>query len=165
MILETVIVADSSPLIGLARIGRLPLLPRMAKRIVVGHAVWNEVTVAAPDAPGAEAIRNCGFIELFPSDSTLAPSFLDEVDEGEAEALAITLRLPGSLLLVDDSDARRVAKRLHLRHTGTVGLLRLAKQAGLITALRPELEALIRAGIFLRTELIEQALAQVGESI
>lgn len=165
MILETVIVADSSPLIGLARIGRLPLLSALARRVVVGHAVWDEVTVAAPDAPGAEAVRNCGFIEVFPSHVSLDPALLGEVDEGEAEALAITLALPGSLLLVDDADARRLAKRLALRHTGTVGLLRLAKQAGLVPALRPELEALTRAGIYLRSELIEQTLAQVGESL
>lgn len=164
MILETVIVADSSPLIGLARIGRLTLLPEMAERIVVGKVVWDEVTVAAPEAPGARAIRECGFLEVVSPLNPFAGAGSTEIDAGEAEAIGLAQSMTGCLLLLDDADARRVAKRLHLRHTGTVGLLRLAKQAGLISALRPELEALTKAGIYLRAELIEQALIQVGES-
>ncbi|MFM8471567.1 MAG: DUF3368 domain-containing protein [Limisphaerales bacterium] len=164
MILETVIVADSSPLIGLARIGRLALLPKIAERIVVGRAVWDEVTVAAPDAPGAKAIRECAFLEVVSPSTTFTQPVPTEIDAGEAEAIALAQGMTGCLLLVDDANARRVAKRLHIRHTGTVGLLRLAKHCGLIPALRPELEALIKAGIYLRAELIEQALAQVGES-
>jgi predicted nucleic acid-binding protein len=164
VILETVIVADSSPLIGLARIGRLTLLPMMAERIVVGKAVWGEVTVAAPEAPGAKAIRECGFLEVVSPPTVFAQPATTEIDAGEAEAIALAQTMTGCLLLVDDADARRVAKRLHIRHTGTVGLLRLAKQAGLIAALRPELKALMDAGIYLRAGLIEQALAQVGES-
>lgn len=164
MILETVIVADSSPLIGLARIGRLTLLPKMAERIVVGKTVWDEVTVAAPDAPGAKAIRECAFLEVILSPTPPAQLVAPEIDAGEAEAIALAQSMTGCLLLVDDADARRVAKRLHIRHTGTVGLLRLAKQGGLIPALRPELESLTKAGIYLRAELIEQALDQVGES-
>lgn len=164
MILETVIVADSSPLIGLARIGRLTLLPKMAERIVVGRAVWEEVTVAAPEAPGAKAIRQCGFLEVITPRIPFAGAAPTEIDTGEAEAIALAQGMTGCLLLLDDADARRVAKRLRIRHTGTVGLLRLARQAGLIPALRPELEALRNAGIYLRADLIEQALAQVGES-
>lgn len=43
---EELIIADSSPLIGLARIGQLGLLPKLAKRIVVPAAVHAEVTAA-----------------------------------------------------------------------------------------------------------------------
>ena len=43
---EELIVADSSPLIGLAWIGHIALLPRLARRIVVPPAVWHEVTSA-----------------------------------------------------------------------------------------------------------------------
>ena len=46
MPLEEIIIADSSPLIGLARIAMLPLLPKLARRIVVPPAVRLEITEA-----------------------------------------------------------------------------------------------------------------------
>lgn len=51
---EPVIVADSSPLIGLARIGQLELLKRSGRRILVPPAVWDEVTVHGLGSPGAK---------------------------------------------------------------------------------------------------------------
>ena len=44
--------------------------------------------------------------------------------------------------MLDDSRARRVGEQLSLRLIGTLGLLRSAKQPGLIEALRPQIEAL-----------------------
>ncbi len=51
--IESVVVADSGPLIALARIAQLGLLPQLCSRILVPPAVWDEVTVHAADAPGA----------------------------------------------------------------------------------------------------------------
>lgn len=42
---KPVIIADSSPLIALAIIGELELLPRLYQRVVIPPAVWDEVTV------------------------------------------------------------------------------------------------------------------------
>ena len=59
MRVEEIIIADSSPLIALARIGQLPVLRGLAKRVVVPGAVWAEVAGnrVAPGAGGeAEAI-------------------------------------------------------------------------------------------------------------
>ena len=39
------IVGDSSPLISLALIGQLDLLPKLYRRVLIPPAVWNEVTV------------------------------------------------------------------------------------------------------------------------
>jgi len=53
---EEIVIADSSPLIGLARIGQLGLLPQLARQIVLPYAVHAEVTAARADAPGAAAV-------------------------------------------------------------------------------------------------------------
>lgn len=50
---ESLIVADSSPLIGLARIGQLHLLERSAQKVLVPPAVWDEITAQGRGAPGA----------------------------------------------------------------------------------------------------------------
>jgi len=46
---------------------------------------------------------------------------------------------------------------------GTVGLLRRAKQANLIDKLKPHLEALQQGGIYIRQELVDAVLRDVGE--
>ena len=51
------IVGDSSPLIALAIIGQLELLPRLYQRVMVPTMVWEEVTVHGAGLPGALAVR------------------------------------------------------------------------------------------------------------
>jgi predicted nucleic acid-binding protein len=161
---ELAIVADSSPLIGLARIGQLELLRRFAKRVAVPPAVWEEVSGHSYDAPGAKEVRAAEWLAIEkPPDPDTVASLNLLVDRGEAEAIALAQSIPSSLLLVDDSRARRVAQRLGVRLVGTVGLLGRAKKMGWIPQLRPHLEALQRNGIYIRQELIEAVLADVGE--
>ena len=42
--LESLIIADASPLIGLAKIGRLGILRGLAREVWIPRAVWLEVT-------------------------------------------------------------------------------------------------------------------------
>ena len=161
---EQVIVADSSPLIGLARIGRLDLLRRSASRIILPPAVWDEVTSQSYQAPGSEAIKAASWLEIVtPQNSAAIASLKMLVDRGEAEAIALAQSTESCLLLVDDSRARRVAQQLEVRVLGTIGLLRRSLKAGWIPKLRPELEALQSNGIYIRQKLFDMVLADVGE--
>ena len=65
---EEIIIADSSPLIGLARIEHLGLLPQLARRIGVPRAVWTEVTSARTDAPGTSEVAAQTWIEVLEAD-------------------------------------------------------------------------------------------------
>lgn len=160
---EAIIVADSSPLIGLARIGQLELLPQLCRRVVVPPAVWEEVTIHGRVAPGAHAVSQAAWLEIQAPNPVLVEPMAILVDRGEAEALALARQMDGSLLLVDDARARRVAERLNVRRIGTLGILRRAKQSGLIDRLRPQVEALLANGIYIRQELIDVILREVGE--
>lgn len=160
---EAIIIADSSPLIGLARIGQLGLLPRLARRIVVPQAVWAEVTSARNDAPGASQVAAQPWIEVLEADRQIVASLLIMVGQGEAEAIALAQREPSSVLLLDDLRARKLACRLGLRRMGTVALLGQAKREQMIPKLKPALDALVANGIYLRPELIAAALQEVGE--
>ncbi len=160
---EEIIIADSSPLIGLARIGLLELLPKLAKRIVVPGAVIAEVTVVREDAPAAAEVAKQSWIEVGSADPVLVAPLLIFVGRGEAEAIALAQREPDAVLLMDDLRARKLAQRLGLRRMGTVALLGLAKHQGLIPKLKPALDALVANGIYLRQQLIDSALKEVGE--
>lgn len=54
------IVGDSGPLIALAIIGQLDLLPKLYQRIVAPPMVWEEVTVRGAGLPGAAVLRDVG---------------------------------------------------------------------------------------------------------
>jgi predicted nucleic acid-binding protein len=160
---EEIIIADSSPLIGLARIGQLGLLPQLAKRIVVPRAVHAEVTSARVNAPGAADVAAQKWIEVLDADPAVVAPLLILVGKGEAEGIALAQRQSAAVLLIDDLRARKLAERLGLRRMGTVALLGRAKQERLIPKLKPALDALVANGIFIRQELIAAALQETGE--
>lgn len=160
---EQVIVADSSPLIVLARIGQLEILRKLVPRVLMPPAVRDEVTLHSREARGAAAIRQATWIKVEAPDTLQVEPLAILVDRGEAEAIALAQRLPDSTLLLDDARARRVAERLGIRRIGTVGLLRRAKKAGLILEIKPHLEAVMANGIYIHRALIEAILKDLGE--
>ena len=160
---EGILIADSSPLIALARIGQLVLLPQLTARIIVPPAVHAEVTAARPTAPGATEVGAQHWIEVKEPDPAVVAPLLILLGRGEAEAIALAERESSAVLLVDDLRARKLAKRLGLRSMGTVALLGRAKQKGLISTLKPALDALLANHIFIRQELIDAAIHEAGE--
>ncbi|MBL8896847.1 MAG: DUF3368 domain-containing protein [Planctomycetes bacterium] len=85
------------------------------------------------------------------------------VDRGEAEAIALAQSMPGSLLLIDDQRARKLASKLGVRFTGTLGILHLPKIKALIPEVRPEIDRLRAAGIHIDFELSRAFLQRIGE--
>jgi len=157
------LVADSSPLIALAVIDALNLLPRLYHRIIIPPAVWHEVTVAGAGLPGADAVRAATWLEAEqPPEPAIAPLQL-LVDRGEAGAIALAQAHPGTILLLDDAKARRVAESLGLPRIGTLGVLRKAKRAGLLDAIAPLIGKLESNGIYAAERLVDAVLRDVGE--
>ena len=63
--------------------------------------------------------------------------------DGEKEVLALGLELPDHLLVLDDHDARRHAMAVGLEITGTLGILLLSKEHGLLGSVQPALDRLV----------------------
>lgn len=83
---------------------------------------------------------------------------------GESAAIALALQIPGSILVIDETDARRAAARLGLRVVGTVGILLRAKEQRLIEKVEPYLRALrTKAHFWLSNDLYNHALIVAGE--
>lgn len=72
---------------------------------------------------------------------------LADLDRGEAEVIALAQELYADLVIIDERLARRHAKRLGLKVTGTLGVLLRAKTLGLVPAVRPLIEQLRQSGI------------------
>ena len=158
---ERLLVADAGPIITLAAIGRFELLRDLASEDVVPRRVFDEVVAGAP-RPGANEIRS-GWIHVADAGRELSDAFALMVDRGEAEALAIAKERPGSVLVVDDMRARRLALELGLRFTGTLGILDMARRSGLLGSLRAEIENLRRAGFRIAEAVAAEFLRRSGE--
>ncbi|MCS3921300.1 DUF3368 domain-containing protein (plasmid) [Fervidibacter sacchari] len=144
-------VADSTCLIGLERIGRLDLLKALFEPIIIPPKVQEEFGATL------EWLK-----VQTPSNQMLVNVLKFVVDEGEAEAIALALE-KGWRLIVDDRKARIWAKRLGIKVIGTAGILVRSKRAGLVSSIKPLLEALKQTGFHLSSDLVEEVLRLVGE--
>ena len=159
------VVCNASPLINLARIGQLALLPRLFGRLLLPQAVWQEVVEDGRGQPGAEEIRRAVWIERATvSNQPLVHSLRQDLDAGEAEAIALAIEIQADWLLMDERLGRETAQHFGLRYVGLVGILSAAKQRGDLKALRPLLDRLRDvAGFRVSSALYEQVLRDAGE--
>ncbi len=159
------IVSNTSPIINLACIGRLDLLPALFGEIAIPDAVFHEIAVANPDAPGASDVRSASWVRRYGvANRPLVTSLRLELDPGEAEAIACAMEANARLLLIDERRGRTVAQRLGLATTGLLGVLLLARRRDLIASIRPLLDDLRRvAGFWIGDALYSQVLRDAGE--
>ncbi len=157
------IIGDSSPLIALAIIEQLELLPKLYSRVVIPQKVWQEITVQGVGLAGAAAIKQLEWLVI----EKVSPEFVKPLsillDAGEAEAIALAMNSPDSIVLLDNAQARRVAEHFGVNRIGTLGVLRRAKKAGLIDAIKPYTVQLQENGIYMRQNLVDAVLHDVGE--
>jgi hypothetical protein len=83
---------------------------------------------------------------------------------GEREAMTLYKQLHADLLLIDDAKAKRIAIDNDIKVIGSLGVLLLAKQKGLILKIKPYLELILENKIYLNTAIITQVLTLSGEN-
>jgi len=161
-------VSNSSPLIYLARLQRLDLLRQLFEKIFIPSAVWQEIAIDGaknPEGPQLKEARARGWIimESLAHPQSLLDVSLSMLGAGEREAILLA-RDKKTLLIIDELEGRRVAARLGIACTGTLGVLVEAKLRGFIPDVRSELDRLKSETNFRFTdELFECALKQAGE--
>ena len=160
---RTLVIADASPLIGLASAGAFDLLRRLFGQVTVTTAVRDEVC-AGGERWGAAEMRvamDAGWIlEVGVVD---APT--GKLGRGEASVLALARdRRDWCLLLMDDSTARVRARGSGFAVMGVVGILMAAKREGLVPEVGSLLERIRTSGFRLSDSVLRSALAEAGES-
>jgi len=154
------LVSNASPLISLARIQSLNLLRQLYGKIIIPEAVWQEVVIEGAGQPGAEEIKGAAWIRRQAvANRSLVLALRQELDAGEAEAIVLTLEQRADILLMDERLGRDTARHLGLRYTGLIGVLIEAKHKGLVSAIKPQLDALRNdAGFWVNDALYARVL-------
>lgn len=152
-------VSNSSPLILFARIGRLDLVSSLFGEILVPPVVWDEVVANAVGRAGEREVREAEWVRRQPLPGSAIAKQFAGLDPGEAEALTLVASMDiDTPILLDDRQARRVAKSSGLYVIGSGGILGRAKEAGLIPAITPSLTELRAAGLFLSERAVQELL-------
>ncbi len=119
-------------------VGYIGLLRRFSS-VCVPPAVWREVVELGGSRPGDA--RESGWLQVIePSNMALVHLLEQELHAGEAESIALALEVRPDVLLLDETEGRRVAGLYGLPVTGIIGLLIQAKHEGLISSLEEEMD-------------------------
>ena len=86
-----------------------------------------------------------------------------QIDRGESSAIALALETPNSTVILDDYKARKIAERLGITLTGTIGVIIKAKLNGTIPSVKPLLEKIKQTNFRLSAEIEAQALKEANE--
>ena len=88
-----------------------------------------------------------------------------QVDKGEASAIALAIEYSDVLLLLDDLKARKLATKLNLKYTGTLGIITKAKNKGLIEKVKPVLDKIQKTDFRISEKILKEILLLNDEDV
>lgn len=157
------VVADTSPLQYLFQLGRLDLLQRLYGEVWVPTGVVAEIEAGIARGVMLPLLSTLPWIRPRQAATGRILVLAPDLGVGEREVLALAAELSEPLVILDDSLARRFARRLSLPMTGTLGVLLKAKQLGLIDRLLPILDRLKSLNFRVDATTQAEVLALAGE--
>lgn len=155
------VIVNSTPVIGLANIGRLDVLRQMYGTITIPQAVFDEIKSPSVQRQ-VNANRDWIRVEQI-NDASQKQMYRAKLHAGEVEVMILAQEKKADLVILDDNAAKKTAKFLGLRVIGTLGILVLAKKRGYIKEVSPVLDALKRDGFFVSDDLCDLVLRQADE--
>ena len=161
------VVSNTSPILNLAIIGQLDLLRQQFGEVLIPPMVLQELEVDA-ELPGVEPIRLAlqnHWLRVFElSNTDIARALRRDLDNGEAEAIALALQLKLMTVLIDEHDGRAAARAMGLVPVGVFGILLRAKRTGNLDSVVTAMRALQdQAGFFIDPDLFASLAREAGE--
>lgn len=148
-----IIISDTSCLILLSKINELTLLRKLSKYVFITSSIQREFGYNLPS-----------WIQIKEPKGNHYQKILEmELDIGEASAIALSLEIDNSILILDDLKGRKIAEKLNLRYSGTFGLILRAKQERVIEKAKPILDKIRKTNFRFSEKLFEIVLSEAGE--
>lgn len=131
--------------------------------ITIPEQVWKELTKGEDGVEPLRELCDDGFLSIVEVErSDLFTEIFHELDLGETASICYAIEHNADLVLLDERDGRRVARRHDLDVTGIIGiLLRGAKDDNV--DVKRELDALREAGFWISDGLYSPILAEIEE--
>lgn len=158
------VICNATPLINFAAINRLDILKKLLAKVIIFESVYGETTQTSFSS--SQLILNAIAEEWLQVEviKGIPDNISNLLDPGEREAIALALFNGETRILLDEQEARKIAKSLELRVIGTLGILILAKKHQIISQVKPPLEQMRKeAQYWVSDSLVRQILEQVEE--
>ena len=147
------IISDTSCFIVLQNIGALDLLREVYGEVITTETVAEEFGEELPEWVKIES----------PKDKIKQILLELQIDKGEASAIALALEKQNVTVILDDQKARKVAEKLALEVTGTLGGIVKAKNKTIIPSIKSLLDKLLQTNFHLSKAIEAEALKQANE--
>lgn len=149
-----VVISDTSCLIVLRKINRLDLLNALYGVITIPRTIAEECKFSLPY-----------WVNVVDDPQTSVLGELrQQLDPGEAAAIALAANQPDCLLIIDETKGRMIAKARNVAIIGTLGIFLKAKEAGLVNSVQAILmELRNNTDFWFSDKLASSILARAGE--
>ncbi len=152
--MNSVVISDTSCIIAFNRIGRLEILHAVFPIIITTKEVQEEYGKPFPLWISVKEVKDLN--KKYELEKVL--------DKGEASAIALAVETKDSLLIIDEKKGRNIAKENHLNIIGTLKILLLAKQKGVINSVA-EIITLMEQNHFRFSKNIKESLLKEAEEL
>ena len=158
-----IVISDTTPIVSLIKISRIDLLEKLFGEVCIPEAVFRELTTNTIFESEAEIVKNSSFLKITPVKNLKSLEILQAasgLDDGESEAIILADELKSDILVIDERKGRKVAQKLGITITGTIGILIQAHDEKIISTedIKIYLEQLRNSNIRLSESLIREAL-------
>lgn len=159
-----IVVADTSVLLNLCRIGQVDLLAGLFREVIVPETVAAEFARLARTAPRFDGLHLPAWVRLRNAVQAVPAVRAAGLDPGETAAIELALEIQADALLVDERRGHAVAKRLGVRTIGVLGILLQSKRSGLVPRIDTLLDALeTEAQFWISPDLRQRVRELAGE--
>ena len=161
------VISNTSPLLNLAIINKLHLVREQFIEIIIPNAVLNELRINE-NIPGSSQLKEAFDTSWIKVKAVENEAFVQllrwELDQGEAEAIALAIELKADWVLLDERDGRKISRSLGLNITGVLGIILRGWQQGNLSSVREIINQLrTEAHFHIAPHLEEQILRETGE--
>ena len=152
--MRRVVISDTSCLIALNRIQHLGLLEQVFQEVWTTPEVRDEY---GADLPAWIVIHSA-------KNKKLKFQLQNMLDPGEASAIALACELQNSLLIIDEKKGRKIAIDHNIDIIGTLRILLLGKEEGIIKQIAPFVNQLRKSGFRFSKTIEKELLKEAGEN-
>ena len=161
------VVCDTNIIIDFAKILSLDLLKNIFKEVMIPVEVKEELLAGERGGTEEDDIRRAidEWAKVENVKNMLAvESLRSHIGNGEAASIILYKETKADFLAINDLKARGIAHAMGVKIIGSLGILRLAKDKGLLKEIKPSLDELRKIGAYISDELYRRILIDAGES-